>query len=143
MKKLALLMILIFVLAGCGNNKEQEESTISYKDGEYTAQSDPDDWGGKIVLRLTVKDGKIETCEQDNLDSSGQEKNEEYGKIDGKISNPGLYKIAQGAVEATKEYPNMLIDKQDINKVEVISGATVSHKCFTDAVNRALEDAKE
>ncbi len=142
MKKIAVLMMLLLVLTGCGNN-QGEKTGLSYKDGNYTGESGPDEWGGKIVVRLTVEGGKITKCEQDNLNSEGQEKNEEYGKTDGKITNPGLYKIAQGAVEFAKEYPNKLVETQDIEEVESISGATVSHKSFTEAVDNALESARE
>ena len=38
-----------------------------------------------------------------------------------------------------KKYPGMLIEKQDINNIDTVSGATVSKKEFQEAVKDALK----
>ncbi|MDO5718447.1 MAG: FMN-binding protein [Tissierellia bacterium] len=142
MKKLLVLALSLLLIVGC--SKDVPETKVAeLKDGTYTADSNPDEWGGKINVSLEVKDGKITACEIKNLDNEGKEKDEDYGKEDGKITNPGLYKIAQNAVESAQQYPQELIETQDIDQVEVISGATVSHQSFKEAVEKALEMAIE
>ena len=142
MKKTMLVLLAVFLLVACKKDSPETETGV-LKDGEYSAESDPDEWGGKAVVHLTVEDGKITTCTMENLDNQGHEKDEEYGKENGKITNPGLYKIAQNAVENSKKYPEELLATQDMEQVEVISGATVTHDNFKNAVHKILEEAME
>ncbi|MDO5714408.1 MAG: FMN-binding protein [Tissierellia bacterium] len=137
MKKFVVVLVMIMILSGCG---QKPSEPVEYKDGNYTGESAPDEWGGKLVAHLTVEGGKIIECTIENLDNNGVEKGEDYGKVDGKITNPGLYQIAQNAVEVTKDYPKELLETQDIKLVDVISGATVSHKAFQEAVQDALSE---
>lgn len=60
--------------------------------------------------------------------SDGAIKDENYGKESGEDN----YKKAQVAIEASKKYPAELVEKQDINKVDAISGATNSHQLFKE-----------
>ena len=48
---------------------------------------------------------------------------------------------AQLALKANKTYAEALLQKQELNKVDGISGATLSYKQFFDAAQRALEEA--
>ncbi|MGP1406277.1 FMN-binding protein, partial [Filifactor alocis] len=64
----------------------------------------------------------------------------DYGKDTG---NPGLIKIAQDAIKNAQDYPKQLVSTNDIEQVEVISGATNSYDLFKEAVNNALSQAKE
>ena len=47
----------------------------------------------------------------------------------------------QPAVESMPEYEKQLMDKQDVKKVEIISGATTTGEKFKDAATNALEKA--
>lgn len=140
MKKLVFLLVLLTILTVACGKKTVKEATV-YHDGSYTGESTPDEWGGKIVVHLKIKDEKIVTCTMENLNEKGEEKGEDYGKTEGKITNPGLYQIAQNAIALAKEYPKELVETQDLQQVEVISGATVSHIAFQEAVTQALSQA--
>lgn len=114
-----------------------------YKDGTYTATSEKDNWGGWADISITVKDKKIVDCTFTAYDKDGAVKDKTYGMEDGQIKNAGIYKLAQASVEGGQKYPGILLEKQNINKVDAVSGATVSHRLFQDAAKKALKDAVE
>ena len=62
-------------------------------------------------------------------------------ETNGKIENKVYYNKAQLALKANKTYAEALLQKQELNKVDGISGATLSYKQFFDAAQRALEEA--
>lgn len=117
--------------------------TPVYKDGIYTAVSEKDDWGGWADISITVQDKKIVDCVFITYDKDGVVKGKTYGMQDGQVKNVGLYKIAQDSIEGTKKYPGLLLETQNIDKVDAVSGATVSHRLFQDAVRKALQNAVE
>lgn len=125
------------LLAACSNAPK-----VSYKDGVYTGESDVDQFGGKIITEITVKDSKISDVKIQNLDDKGVEKDEEYGKKDGIIENQDVYKMAQKSVKATQDYAKALVKVQVPDDLEAMSGATSSLKTVQQAANRALETAK-
>lgn len=132
------------LMTACGGKKEKETATAqSYRDGVYTAEAEPEEVGGAISLTITVSEGKITEVQMKNTDRNGKEKDEDYGKTDGKITNPGLYKIAQQSVEATAKFPQLLIEAQTPDGVDAISGATLSYRACIKAANEALEQAKK
>lgn len=136
MKKLLLIfmacVLVVGLLSGCSNRK--------YKDGEYSVQSEPDKHGNYATLKITVKDDRITTVDWKELTKDGKEKDENYGK------NPGGkeedYKKAQNALKISKAFSQKLIEKQDVNKIDGVSGATNSFGKFKEMVAQALEKAK-
>lgn len=139
MKKFLVIGIAALTLVGCGKDKKNVE--VKYIDGTYHGESKTDEWGGKVTTDITIENGKITSATLNNLLKDGSQKGEDYGKENGKITNEGLYKIAQNAVKNAKEYPKQLVEKGNIDQVDVISGATVSHASFKEAVENALKDA--
>lgn len=145
MKKLLLLMFACTILLFSCAKKEKvaEEASACYIDGTYKATSRiKDDWGGSADVEIVIKDGKITSCVFTSYEENGKLKDADYGKVDGVIKNMGLYKIAQNAVTQSNKYGKMLVQSQDIEKLDAISGATVSFTLFKDAVNRVMEEAK-
>lgn len=136
MKRALILIVIAFLFTAC--NKKNDSA---YIDGEYHGESAVDEWGGKVTTDIVIKDGKIIEADLKNLLADGSEKDENYGKAKEGATNQGLYKIAQNAIKNAQEYPKQLVEKQNISEVEVITGATVSHTSFTEAVNNALENA--
>ena len=67
---------------------------------------------------------------------------EDYGKTNGKIENKVYYNKAQAALQANTSYAEALLQKQEVNKVDGISGATDSYILFFDAAQKALEAAE-
>lgn len=148
MKKRAAFLLGIcaaVMLSGCGGNK-------SYKDGTYTAQSslyesleEGEDEGGEGygVVTITVKDNVITDCEFTTYMPDGTVKDEEYGKQNGEIANQDYYNKAQRAVRASENYAQQLAAKGTLDGVDAISGATISYGEFQEAVELALDQAKE
>lgn len=89
-------------------------------------------------VKIVVKDGKIVEVTRTERGPDGNVKGEEYGKAAG----PEGYKTAHHAQSEAKKYPELLIEKHNIDEVDTLSGATLSHAAFVGAVKEALKDAK-
>ena len=151
MKNFSLMMIaLTIIISGCSNDKlPQQNETLSHdidlstaNDGIYTVDSSRDDKLGYSTLTLTIEDHKITQAEFTGIDLFGKIKNEDYGSlISGKDSSD--YKKAQIAVKANSEYAKQLVNLQSLEKVDAISGATISYNQFVEVVNKAIDEAKK
>ena len=132
-------------LTGCGSEEVQPPKVNTYKinlhaakDGIYTVESSLDPQFGKSVLTLTIRDKKITAADFAGFDVSGKPKDDNYGEFAATVAD---YQKAQAAVDAMKIYPAQLVETQDLNAVDAISGATVSYKQFVETVTRAVEEA--
>jgi len=110
------------------------QQEAKYKDGEYEAELEPDERGWKPVVEVTVEGGKITEVAFDEVNEEGVKKseNEEYLERWGTAVN----------IDASKVYPQYqdeLIEKQDVEEVEVITGATSTHEKFQEVVKKALD----
>ena len=133
------------LLSGCGSAR--------YADGTYTAQSsvyegledeEGDEGGdGYGVVTITVKDNVVVDCTFTTYMTDGTVKDEEYGKQNGEIANQDYYNKAQRAVRASENYAQQLAAKGKLDEVDAISGATISYGEFQEAVELALDQAKE
>lgn len=135
MKRLLVVIIsicMIIALAACGESKAQ------LQDGTYEGKSEPDSRGGYGVVKIEVKDGKITSAEFLQYNSDGSLKDESYGKDAGEEN----YKKAQAALEAAGKYAEKLVETQDVDKVDAITGATSSWNTFKEAANNAIAQAK-
>ncbi len=150
MKKLwvAILIFSTQIFSGCFDKVEEKPAPqkinfdlSSAKDGTYTAESSRDEKLGKSVLTLTIKDEKIIDAQFTGYDLFGNEKDETYGEILGKDSAD--YKKAQIAVQAIKNYPAQLVETQNLDEVDAISGASISYGQFVETVEKAVDDAKK
>lgn len=131
MKKKNFKLITIFILStifvtSCGKDNKLKDGTFEgvYKDDMAT-----------VKVSVTVKDKKIVDCKMEEIDNKTNKiKDEDYGKG----SSDANYNLAQKAVKNSKEYPKRLVEVQDVDKVDSVSGATVSFKRFKNAVKDAL-----
>lgn len=115
----------MFVTA-CSSKKELKDGVFEgyYKDESATV---------KVVI--TIKDKKIVDCVREERDNKNNKiKDENYGKDDADFN----YKQAQKAVKNSEGYAKKLVEVQDIDKVDSVSGATISYKRFKSAVKDAL-----
>lgn len=140
-------MVGLILLAGCGKEPQaadgpKTKQPVSYKDGTYSATSSPDDRGGIGKLTLTLEKGKIVKADYQGIQKDGRPKDADYGKTNGTIENPEFYRKAQNAVKGAANYAPKLIEVQDIDKVDAVSGATVSYRQFVEAGKKALEQAR-
>ena len=115
----------MFVTA-CSSKKELKDGVFEgyYKDESATV---------KVVI--TIKDKKIVDCVREERENKNNKiKDENYGKDDADLN----YKKAQKAEKNIEGYAKELVDVQDIDKVDSVSGATISYKRFKSAVKDAL-----
>jgi major membrane immunogen (membrane-anchored lipoprotein) len=130
-----LLLLALLIFAGCGKPPLQ--------DGTFSARSGPDDDGAWGEVTLTITGGKIADCLFITRQRDGAIKAEDYGRINGEISNQAYYDKAQLAVRAMEKYARELGRTGDLNAVEAVSGATISHNQFREAVEEALDTARK
>ena len=147
---LLIVTMIIFVTIGCTPKEtpappetpqEVPEETpktgnIDYEDGNYQAELEEDDWQPRV--ELVVEGGKItevdydEFDEEDNPKSKDDEYNQQWESAAG-ISAP----------EAYSQLEEELIDKQDVEAVDVVSGATDATKDFKEVVAKAIEEGPQ
>ena len=142
--KLYIMIMLFGVSVGicaCGKSSE----TVNYTDGTYTGRSSDyqaDESGvgaGYGQVEIEIKDNKIISCTFAMYELDGTVKDENYGS---EYSKENRLK-AQKAVQSAGKYAAGLVEKGSVDKVDAISGATISYNEFTEAVNDALSKAKK
>lgn len=110
-------------------------STVKYKDGTYTTKGDPWQFGQEQAI-VSIKNDKISDIVLKRLNKDGTEVN--YDDWAGQTVNDNVYpNLKQYRIDMAKR----MIEKQSY-EVDTISGATVSTKNWTIAVQRALNQAK-
>jgi major membrane immunogen (membrane-anchored lipoprotein) len=145
MKKPATLFLLILsaILFSASAFSQTQDSVIKYKDGTYFGQSrakyiyEPF-WGS---VHLTLKDGSVTDIRFVIRDSSLHE------TFDGNyekhfIGNAVYTQQSRNDWKGVQLYPKVFSEKQDLNKVDAVSGATWSYNIFKASVNEALKTAK-
>ncbi len=135
--------------AGCAKKTADEHaghtgaSLPHYQDGVYTAQSSPDERGAVGQITVTVQAGKITQAEYQGIQKDGRIKGDDYGKTSGKVENKDFYDKAQKAVKGAQTYAPKLVEAQAPEKVDSVTGATVSYRQFVEAAKKALGQAKQ
>lgn len=137
MKKIAVLLAVLVVLGGGIFLMKDRIFGVTYRDGVYEGEYQADD-GENTRVVLTLKDNKITACVLEAYDALGHIKDENHGH-DGSAED---YRLAQTAVREMKKYPAMLIEVQDVDKMDAVSGATITHRAMQYAVREALEKAR-
>lgn len=119
------------------------QDTAKYKDGTYKGRSrakyiyEPY-WGN---VKITLKNGQFTDIRFVIRDSNAHEKfDQNYEKHF--IGNPEYIQQSRNDWKGAQTYPKELSEKQDINKVDAISGATWSYNIFKASVKDALKDAR-
>ncbi len=124
---IALVAILLLTLYSC------KDASIDYSDGVYEEEDNYDERGWKARLKIEVADGKISSVDYEEVNEEGDIKSEdkEYGKIMEETSgvSPEL---------AYERLETQFINKQDIKKVDIITGATSSSERFFKLVKKAI-----
>lgn len=140
--------MMVFGLVGCSSSKNSSDTVqtaAAYKDGTYTGRSedhgeDEDGNGsGYGVIEVEFKDNKVVSCTFTMYELDGTVKDENYGSD---LSQENRLK-AQKAVQACEKYAAMLTEMQTPGDVDAISGATIAHSEFVEALNDVLAQAAE
>lgn len=136
-------LMLLALLTACGGN-------ANYADGTYTGQSsihESEDEEGKDagygVATVTIRDNAIVECTFQTFQPDGTFKDADYGKQNGEVANRDFYNKAQRAVQASAQYGDKLVAAGSLKDVDAISGATISFSEFQEAVEDALNQAKQ
>ena len=130
--------VFILLLTNAGHAQ-----TGSYKDGTYKGKSRSiyvqEPYWGKVTV--TVKGGKIANVNFVVIDSS---KNEEFDdKYERYFAgNDNYVQQCRNDREGIKVYPNIVVEKQKLDEVDAISGATWSYNLLKSSLKDALKDAK-
>lgn len=124
------VVILAFLLSGCGGNK--------MKDGYYTAEMSDFSHGWREYVCIQVKGNTIVSAEFNAKDESGFIKawDNEYMRNMGSVQGtyPNKY---------TREYVQQLIDGQQDTQVDIVTGASHSGGNFTKLIAAAIEQAQK
>ena len=122
---------LCLCLTGCGSEK-------GMKNGYYTAEMKEYDYGWKEYVCIFVKNDTIVSVEFNAKDPSGFIKAWDNAYMENMKPVSGTYPN-----EYTRLYGSRLLESQDIEEVDVVSGATSSGGNFYKLVNAAVEQARE
>jgi len=116
-----------------------QESLVTYKDGTFEGRS-----RSKYIYEPywgSLKNGQLTDIIFVIRDSNAHEKfDQNYEKHF--IGNPEYIQQSRNDWKGAQTYPQKLSEKQDINKVDAISGATWSYNIFKASVNDALKNAR-
>ncbi|WP_069650687.1 FMN-binding protein [Caloranaerobacter ferrireducens] len=123
-------IITMLVITGCNSVTDKN---MSYKDGTYKASDDYDKYGWKAEISITYEDGKIVDVVFNEVNKEGQNKNEdkEYAE---KMKEASGITPEDVKIKLEKE----LISKQDVDKVDVVTGATYTSERFKKLAKKAM-----
>ncbi len=122
---------LCLCLTGCGSEK-------GMKNGYYTAEMKEYDYGWKEYVCIFVKNDTIVSIEFNAKNASGFIKAWDNAYMENMKPVSGTYPN-----EYTRLYGSRLLESQDIEEVDVVSGATSSGGNFYKLVNAAIDQARE
>lgn len=119
-------------------DKKPEAKEMNYKDGTYYAELEDEgkDWQPRV--ELVVENGKITEVDYDEYDDKDNRKSEdkEYNQQWESVANTN-------AVKAYPELEKRLIEVQDIEAVDTVSGATMATELFKKAVAEAIKEGPQ
>jgi major membrane immunogen (membrane-anchored lipoprotein) len=116
--------------------ESQEPSEL--QDGYYMAiAAEYDPFGWKEYVAIYVNNDVIASVEFNAMNSSGFVKSWDMDYMRQMNETDGTYPN-----EYSRSYVASLLDRQDVEKVDVITGATYSHMAFQLLAQAAIEKAK-
>ena len=115
-KKKTTKPVVISKPAAMPDNSDSGDALVKYKDGTYTGQARG--YSGIVTITLTVKDGKITAVNNTNSDTMS------YFRRAWRILQPAI------------------LEKQSVDGIDTVSGATFSSNGILEAAGKALESAK-
>jgi major membrane immunogen (membrane-anchored lipoprotein) len=143
----SLLILFSISISTKGENNnlvELKDSSINYRDGVYVGQSkakytSEPFWGH---IQISLKNGSFTGIEFFIRDSSIHESVDSMYGIRHYAGIPEYQKQCVKDGNGIKIYPQRLLEKQNLDKVDAISGATWSYNIFKASAKEALKDAK-
>ncbi|MEA4943624.1 MAG: FMN-binding protein [Propionicimonas sp.] len=128
--------VALVAFAGC----TQSMKIADYPDGDYRGSSAPDDQGAIGTVEFSISGGRVTQAAFVVTDPDGTPHDENYGlsKATGKPVDQAFYQRAQAAVTAEQAYVAQFREVGDADEVDVIAGASLSHRQFVEAITDAL-----
>lgn len=145
MKKKYLIMIAILVTVssslGCQSKNVAEGEKNKYKNGTYEAKTDAGTEGFHSEATLKISNNKISDVQWKIVDQNGRVFDKTYEEV---YPNSALYQQqCRSDYKGAITYSPKLIQTQDIDKVDAVSGATWSYNKFVEVVSKALDKAEK
>lgn len=129
---LTISIIMIFSVVSC------TEGSDELKDGYYTAElAEYDEFGWKEFITIYVSKNKILTVDYNARNESGLIRSWDMNYMRLMNESDGTYPN-----EYTRVYAESLIDKQSLNGIDAIAGATHSYTTFYRLVEAVINHAK-
>lgn len=112
------------------NNFPSQVSKL--KDGIYKGSSPADDYGYRHEVKFEMKNGKMISIDYDEIHTDGHAKqhDEEYCK--------NMLRSGTTPAIAYPRYESGMLEKQDFNQIDAVSGASYSHYRFKLAILYAI-----
>jgi len=123
------LIFITLLISGCGTEAKM-------KDGFYTAEMADYSYGWKEYLCILVKNNTIVYAEFNAKNASGYIKSWDNSYMRNMIGTDGTYPN-----KYTREYVAQLLEKQNPNNIDAISGATSSGVHFDKLSVAVIEQA--
>lgn len=131
LKSILLLLLPALLLAAC-------KSKTDLKDGYYTAQAAQFSHGWKEYVTIIVKGGSIVSVEYNAENPSGFIKSWDNAYMQNMLHSAGTYPN-----EYTRNYAGQLLDDQNADSIDALSGASSSHGSFQKLAEAVLEQARQ
>ncbi len=128
---LILTLLLLAPLTACGNQ-------TALQDGYYTAQASQFSHGWKEYITIMVKGGTIVSVEYNAENPSGFIKSWDNTYMQTMFHSTGTYPN-----EYTRYYANQLLEDQNGNSIDALSGASSSYSSFQKLAAAVLEQARQ
>jgi major membrane immunogen (membrane-anchored lipoprotein) len=128
------IFVVLALLSGCTENR----MTGTLVDGYYTAETsvfDPNGW--KEFISIYVSGGRIVSVEYNSKNASGLLKSWDPIYMQKMNEQTGTY-----PTEYTRVFSSALLNRQNPDSIEAVSGATISHEIFKLLAKAAIEQSK-
>ncbi|MCI8657509.1 MAG: FMN-binding protein [Oscillospiraceae bacterium] len=126
-----LALLLAASLTACG-------SETALQDGYYTAQAAEYSHGWKEYITIMVKGGSIVSVEYNAENPSGFIKSWDNAYMQNMLHTSGTYPN-----EYTRFYAAQLLERQEADRIDALSGATSSYGSFQKLAAAVLEQARK
>lgn len=137
---LTIVILAVSVIFYCLSNLEANPvDSVSYRNGVFEGSSrsiyTEENFWGKV--KITIEKGKFTKVEFQIIKDENDIFNEFYEN--NYIGNSQYMQQCRLNWKGVQTYPQLLLDKQNIDQIDAITGATWSFNLFKDSTKAALE----
>ncbi len=137
-------------IPGCVREEKTEvgaqlasEAQISkYKDGTYSVETKPDHEGYFTKAEVHIEKGRITSIDWNIFDTNREDRifDETYEEVF--AGNERYKQQCRDDLKGAKTYSSKLVETQDIDAVDAVTGATWTNLKFKEAAQLALNEAE-